>query len=440
MHSRVFIISLVLIPCFVVTSAGQVQEPAKRPEASKSNAGPVVEEWSPKTGSIDSIIELKGYRLYPDVLNKTKAFVIQNGVELPARTGGGSSTTNDQHHGQNSLDVIVPEDVVPGPAQIVVEVDGHRSIPATIRITEWKLPVIKRISPTRGGPRTIVHIDCEGFHVNDEIEITDAEGQPFRFNSGGSSICTAFGIPEDAPEGVITIRIGNQKYGKGQYTEPFTFIVTNDPLPPEVLPWFMKSVAPGQWLDVQVCNPNPFTHSERTEVSFKQTGRQIIVTAPKPFRPHVPVPSALSAGEVELQVRTWRDGRPSEWSEPAVIKLADKPLPPFAGAIRLSEGGWVQLWPGPDRPKSFTVSAADEVVLNGIWPVADASKLTVSLVRPGEAITLTPTELNEKADWFSDIRVRLPQSLEEGEWRMIVSSQSDGTQHEVPIPIRVVKK
>src|SRR5688500_3409770 len=90
------------------------------------------------------------------------------------------------------------------------------------------------------------------------------------------------------------------------------------------------------------------------------------------------------------------------------------------------------LWPGPDRATSFTVNPADEVVLNGLWPVADASNLRVSLVRPGEVITLTATELDEKADWFSDVRVRLPESLGVGEWRMIVSSETDGTHEEVP--------
>ncbi len=406
-----------------------------------NTAGPVVESWEPKTGSINSFIDLTGYRLYPGDSNKTKAFFVQNGFEIPARTAGGSSVTNDEHTGQQTLGVIVPEEVVLGQAQIVVEVNGRRSIPATVSIIEWKLPVIKRVTPTRGAPGTMVNIECDGFHLNDELEITDAEGNPFRFNGGGSSNGTGFGIPEDAPEGVITVRIGNSKYGKGQYTEPFTFTVTNEPLPVELIPSYMKSVAPGQWLDLHTSNTGALKHSERTEVAFKQAGRTIIVAAHKPFWPHVAVPSVLSAGDVELQMRMWRDGRPAEWSEAAVFKLADKPLAPSVAAIRLATtGGWVQLWPGPDRATSFTVSPGDEVVLNGLWPVADASKLKVSFVRPGEVISMTATEVDEKAYWFSDVRVRLPESLEVGEWRMIVSSETDGTQDEVPIVIHVVKK
>ena len=250
----------------------------------------------------------------------------------------------------------MPEGVVPGQAQIVIEVNGRRSIPATVTITEWKPPIIKRVNPTRGAPGTLVEIECDGFHKSDELEITDAEGNPFRYHGGGSSNGTAFGIPEDAPEGVITVRIGNNKYGNGQFTEPFTFTITNEPLQLDLVTSWMKSVAPGQWLGLQVSNREPFKNSELTEVAFRQAGRTIIVAAPKPFRSHVEVPSALSPGDVELQVRTWRDGRPSEWSAAVDFKIADKPRAPSIGAIRTSTSDWVQLWPGPDREKLHSES------------------------------------------------------------------------------------
>ena len=440
---------LILLSALGVCAVG-VHGQAKTPDppkpeitqdANRKNAGPVVEAVAPKTASIDTLIYLSGYHLYPGESNKTKVFFIQNGVELPVRSAGGSSITNDLHNGPHTLCVIVPEGVVPGQAQIVVEFEGRRSVPATISITEWKLPVIKRLNPTRGAPGSIVEIECEGFHLTDELEITDAEGKPIRFGGGGSSNGTAFGIPEDTPLGVITIRIGNRKYGKGQFTEPVTFTITNEPLPVELWPSEMKSVAPGQWLDLQVLNAEPLKQSERTEVAFKQAGRTIIVATPKPFNPRVAVPSALSAGEVQMQVRTWRDGRPSPWSELADFELASKPLAPLIDSIRLVKGSWAALLPpGPDRVTSFTVSPGDDVVLHGLWPVADASKLKVMLVRPGEAIPLTATNFDEKANWFGDVQVRLPESLEVGDWRMIVSSEADGTQNELPIVIRVVKK
>jgi hypothetical protein len=435
------LISRVLPEMCEVRGQGQAKTPElSKPEivedGNRKAAGPVVEAWEPKTGSVDSVIYLSGYRLYQSAWDKTKAFFIQNGVELPARTAGGWSTTNNAHNLPQTLLVIVPEEVGQGQAQIVVEFNGRRSIPATITITEWKLPVIKRLDPTSGAPGTLVRIEGEGFHANDEIKISDANGKPIKVSSSGQ----AFGIPEDAPEGIITVRVGNSKHGKGQFTEPVTFTITNEPLSVELLTEDTISVAPGQWLDLHISNSKPLTLSELTEVAFKQAGRTIIVATPKPFRPHVRVPSALSAGEVQLQLRTWREGRPSEWSEPASFELADKPVAPLIDSIRLVKGGWASLSPGSDRATSFTVNPNDQVVLSGLWPVAEASKLKVSLLRPGQVITITPTEFDEKATRFFDIQVHLPESLGVGEWRMIVRSEPDGTQAEVPIVIRVVKR
>jgi len=109
-------------------------------------------------------------------------------------------------------------------------------------------------------------------------------------------------------------------------------------------------------------------------------------------------------------------------------------------SIRLLNGRWASLDPGPDRETSFTVSPGDEVVLHGLWPIADARKLKIQLVRPGELVTMPAMDFDEKANWFGDVQVHLPDSLRVGEWRMIVSSEADGTQTEVPIVIRVIKK
>jgi hypothetical protein len=435
---RWFPVSLALC-CLVSLFAIKVrsQSDLVNESQTKTSRPPVVESWEPKTGSVNSVVELSGYRLYPQEIAKSKAFFIQNGVELPARTGGGSSVTNDADNGPQTLEVILPEGIVSGSGQIVIEVAGRRSVPATITVTDWKLPVIRNISPVRGAPGTYVDIQCNGFHINDEIEITDVEGNIFKHESGGSSSGTGFIVPKTAPEGPLTVRIGNSKIGKGQFTAPFIFTVTNDPLPLELNPAFMEPVAPGQWLDLQIPNHKQLKTSERTEVAFKQAGRTMVVALPKPFRPHVEVPSALSPGKVQLQARMWRDGKPAQWSEPVEFELTEKPKAPAVAALRLAQGNWVQLWPGPDRAKSFIVSAGNEVVINGHWPVADASKLKVTLLGAGETIELSVAELNEKADWFGDMRVRLPESLRAGEWRMIVSSEADAAQMEVPIVIRV---
>ena len=409
-------------------------------EQSKAQIAPVVDECWPHSGSVNSVIELKGFRLEADKLETAKVFVIQNGSEIPARTGGSSSVTNDSLNGRQTLEVILPEEVVPGPAQLVAERNGFRSVPVAITITEWTLPVIKQITPASGPPGTSVNIECENFHIYDVIELTDGEGRKVRsYESGGDSTGTGFVVPKDFPEGVLRIRIGNRKRGKNQFTPPVEFMVTNEALPLELVPESIQSVAPGQWANLVPTSSEPLKHSEQTEVSFKQGGREIIVNLQRPRRARVEVPAALSPGDVEVQVRTWRHGRPSIWSTPVTIKLADKPLPPDVQALRLEKGTWTQLFPGPDRAKKFTAAPGDLIVMNGIYPVAGADKLKVLLLRSGEVLELPVTELNEKADWFNEVSLRLPPDIAGGNWQMVVRA-IDGSECLIPIPIRVLSK
>jgi hypothetical protein len=216
-------------------------------------------------------------------------------------------------------------------------------------------------------------------------------------------------------------------------------VVTNEPLPPELLSEWLRAVAPGQWIDLSSSTPATLKHSEQTDVSFKQAGREIIVTLPRAQRSRLEVPALLSPGEVHLQARTWRNGRPSKWSTPVTLQLLDKPLPPYVQALRLEKTSWVQLWPGPDRAKKFTATPGDLIVMNGIFPVAGADKLKLLLVRLGEVVGLNVTELDEKADWFSEVTVRLPADLASGDWQMTLRA-TDGSQHVVPIPLRILPK
>ena len=408
--------------------------------AQTTNEPPVVNDCSPRSGSVNSVIELKGFRLGPDELQSANAFVIQNGIEIPARTGGGSFFTNDRLNGPQTLEVILPEEVVPGPAQIVAERNGFRSAPVTITITDWTLPIIKQLTPTTGIPGTHVHVECEGFHINDEIELTDGAGRIVKsYESGGSAIGTSFVVPKDFPEGVLRLRIGNRKHGKNQFTPPVEFVVTNEALPLELVPGGMKSVAPGQWLELLLSSLAPVKHTERTEVLFKQAGREIIVDLPRPRRPRVEVPAVLSPGEVQLQGRTWRNGHPSAWSEPITLQLAEKPAPPSVQALRLEKDQWVHLWPGPDRVTKFTAAPGDLIVMSGIYPVSGADKLKVLLVRSGEVVELDVNELDEKVGVFSELAVRLPADIGSGNWQMIVRA-IDGSEYVVPVPIRVFAK
>jgi len=389
-----------------------------------------------QTVSIGTVLELQGYRLSAADESKAKIYFIQKRKSIAAKALGGWSTTNDEQHGPQSQGVVVPEGLLNGPSQVVIEVNGLRSTPLTITIVDYKLPRPEGVTPKAGPPGTNVYVECPGFHINDEIMITDAAGDT-RQVQRNESTSTGFVVPKDVVEGMLTIRIASAGPGNTQLSNPVEFLVSNDLLPLELRAGATTPVAPGQWLDLQSSSVKQLTQAELLEVSYKQGGRSIVVAAPNPNRPHVPVPSVLSPGEVELQSRLWREGRASVWSDPVKLRLTEKLAPPFIDAIRLLQGNWTQLWPGPDRAKTFSAMAGDVVVLHGRFPVADATKLKVSLIGSGQALELNATELDEKANWFGDVCVTLPDGLQNGSWRMVVASVDDGASVEVPIVILI---
>ncbi|HEY2964280.1 MAG TPA: hypothetical protein VGJ37_17790 [Pyrinomonadaceae bacterium] len=372
----------------------------------------------------------------PSSIN-TRVFFLQNGNTYLARTGGGSWATNDENNGRQTLEVIVPEEVVLGPSQVVVEINGLRSVPATVTIVDWILPEVQRIVPASGSPGTDVLLTCYGFHIYDLIELTDAAGKVTSFESGGSSSDSSFKVPNDAPEGPLKIRIGNRKYGNNQFTEPVIFQVTNDPLPLDLALSWMTPVAPGQLLELSVWSTDPLKRSELTEIAFKQADRAIVVSTTYPKHLRVVVPKALAPGNVQLQTRTWRNGLPSVWSAEGPFQLSEKLVPPSIQAIRLEKGRWVQLSPGPEKPESFSATAGDVLVINGDFRVADAKKIKVTLFRSGESIDLDVIEPDLKTEWTGEIVVRLPETLEKGDWRMLMANLDDGTQADLPVVIRI---
>ncbi|PWT87351.1 MAG: hypothetical protein C5B55_14905 [Blastocatellia bacterium] len=404
--------------------------------AQNVDGGPEITGFYPQAVSANSILQLQGYRLGATDSSGKNARFIQNGMEVSARTGGGSSTSNDNQRGEQTLEIIVPELLVVGPAQVVLEVNGRRTPPITVNVVDWKLPELKSIAPITGLPGTVVEIECVGFHINDEIVLTDSNGKTKRWESGGSVDRTSFTVPKDAPDGVMIVQIGSRKHGN-LLTPPLSFFVATGPLPLDVAGAYMKSVAPGQWLRLSALSYEPLKRSELTEVAFKQKGRTIIVSAPDPHCPRIPVPNALSPGEVQLQVRTWRNEHPSAWSEAVVVRLSETPVPSMIEGIRLEPGSWVDLWPGPERAKSFSAAAGDVIVMNGAFPVADVTKLKVTLNGSIEAIDLKVTDVTEKGQWLNQISVKLPASVEREDWKITVSNVDDGASVELPIIIRI---
>jgi hypothetical protein len=398
---------------------------------------PEVIDCAPCAGAVDSVLKLTGYRLVVSDPNDEKIFFIQGDKSYKSWSGSSRSEANDSQGGRQELDVNVPEGLKPGPCQIVVEVRGQRSAPVTVEIAGWTPPVLDHPSLERAMPGDTVWIYGSNFHVNDEIELTDANGKTRRIESGAQAETMAFQIKDDTPEGPLTVRVGNRHYGNGQYSLPLVIDVTRDPLPLELWTDLMRSVAPGQWVDLSYTSGMPLEQAERVEVEFSQGGRQIVVPTLGPRTMHVSVPPELQAGDVRLRTRTWRGGVASDWSKAETYQVSGRRAAPVVQIIRIKTGENtkdVGLWPGTDKPEDFEAKAGETLFLLGQYPVADVERLEVRLDGPGGRVVLTVSRdgLDSRI-----LKMSLPEDLQPGDWRLTVISPEDKVEAEIPIVMHI---
>ncbi|HMF57763.1 MAG TPA: hypothetical protein VK619_15580 [Pyrinomonadaceae bacterium] len=398
--------------------------------AGAQNSGPLLERCAPRRGAVNSVLELEGYRLSAEDTSKVKAYFIRGSVKLTARIGGSHYVTNDLRGGEQSLEVIVPEDVAPGQWQVLVEVYGQRSAPVAVEIAEWEPPLLDHLTPERVGPGELIWVFGTNFHRDDEIEITDSLGNVHRFDSGASAQDVAFDVPKNMPEGSATVRVGITREGVGSFSQPLSFVVTSGPVPLELWSNGMKPVAPGQWANLVVTSTEPLEHSERTEVEFSQNGQHLVVETLNPRSLHVHVPAALAPGAVELRTRTWQEGLVSDWSKTIAYKLSEHPVPFQVDVIEVRNKP-VFLWEGPDRPTSFAAHPGDTLIFRGDFTVATADDLRITLDGAGGQLSFMPVDVE------AGVSITLPHNIRRGDWRFTFLETDNGMRARVPVVMRV---
>ncbi|MDQ3819215.1 MAG: hypothetical protein M3362_16280, partial [Acidobacteriota bacterium] len=236
------------------------------------------------------------------------------------------------------------------------------------------------------------------------------------------------------PDGPLTVRVGNKRYGNGQYSLPLTITIMRAPLPLELWTDMMKSVAAGQWVDLTVTTLKPVEHGERVEVSFRQGDRLLIVSDITGPDLHVRIPPDLKPGEVQMQTRTLRDGVASDWSKAETYQISRERAAPFVDVIEIDGQRSINLWPGPDKPESFETKAGARLVLHGQYPVADAGMLAVRLDGSGAQIVLNTSK--EENNSYR-ITVSLPENLPTGDWHLTLLNPEEKTETKIPVLMRI---
>ncbi len=291
---------------------------------------PIITRITPDAAAAQTNVKLEGYRLGANLDEGVRVLFAQGTAEyVTAPTGGGYDTANLKR-GVHELNVMIPEQLQPGPCQVVVEVNGSRSAPLTIQInTPATAPVVSDFRPRLPSAGETVWIEGTGFSDSDDIVLTDAQGQAHHFEGGHTSDADtlAFTLPKDLPAGEATFRVIERRSGGNLSSNSLSLTIVHGPTLLYLHSDWLMSVAPGQWLDLVVGSMEPLKSAERVDVMFQQKEQTVIVPTRGPNENdlRVRVPESLAPGSVIIQTRTIVSGEGSPWSDPVDYQLLDKP-------------------------------------------------------------------------------------------------------------------
>jgi hypothetical protein len=409
-------------------------------EISEGRKVPEIKGFTPTASSAGTVLDIQGFRLgasdyFP---NKIKVHFVQGGVHHITSPSAGSYDGNNLQTAIEHLDVAVPEELIQGACQVIVEVNGLSSDPAPIEIGEWKPPEITSFHPPFAQPGDSVNFEGTGFHASDVIVLIDALSNKHQLesNQGPRARVFGFALPPDLPDGEVTLWIAKRQSHADQPTNAFKLLLSRDPIPIDIRADELMQVAPGQWIDLEVTSFKPLEGADRAEVAFKQGQQVIIAPIVDHENPRVRVPPEILPGAVYLQSRTWRGEKVSFWSEPALYHLLSKPAAPSLYSIQTGppeNPKYILLYDGPDRPKAFTVKPGDSVIINGMVAVASVEKLQVILEGNGGRWPIAPVALSNPLL----MKFEAPQWIQKGDWQLTVRSLEDNTSTRLPVAMRV---
>jgi hypothetical protein len=276
-------------------------------------------------------ISLEGYRLGANLSSGVRVQFSQGTKNYFQSVPGGSFVVANVQHGWQSLGVVVPRELQPGPCQVAVDVEGRFSQAVTIIINPpAAAPVLSAIKPHYVGPGELIWIEGTGFSESDDLELTDSAGRVYvqRSQITSSPDTDALKIPADIPDGEVTLRVIERRSGTNAAGNALMFMVTRGPKPLEVADEWLMPVAPGQWLDLPVRSEDPINSADRIEILFAQSEQLHIIPLANPKILRVQVPRALLPGNVQIRMRTWVGGKVSQWSVPTSFRLLNRAAAP----------------------------------------------------------------------------------------------------------------
>jgi hypothetical protein len=341
------------------------------------------------------------------------------------------------------------------------------SLPIAIRPTiaaipeprdDGRPPVVRDISPQPTSADRVVRV--AGYRLgadhSDEVDVVFSNGplslkgnvgnSSYEWNDRSNGVQQLFvTVPPNVFPGTWHVTIQQ----RGTSSAPFPITIGEWPAPRIhlILP---MAVTPGE--DVILSGANFRVHDvvELTDAHGKlhtvrssALGDQIDITVP----PHVP------EGSATIRIRARKDGQ-DVFSNSQVVRVTRAPVHPLTGArqpggmdgqftsaaapevdvIRVGPSDQVVvLFDGPDRPAIFNAVQGDPLVLH----LSDATPDDVLVTFRGRRRSIQMQSVRQ--DEYN-VRVRLPENMPRGPWRIDVQRKATGQRYQLPITMVVHKR
>jgi hypothetical protein len=334
------------------------------------------------------------------------------------------------------LEVVVPQGVTPGWAQLTVETVAGRSAPVTVRTTDIAETVITGISPPRPHPAQMVLLaTLRPSQIDSTVELIDASGKLWRPQTGVSSRDISVLLPDEVAEGEATVRVRRTENHVESFSAPFTFFVTAGPLPlkPSAVA-LMTSVAPGQWTDLVDDYEIGFEieRADQVDIKFTQGDVVVINQTTGRSRMHVQVPITVTEGPVSVRTRTWIEQTASEWSVPATFRVRARPVAPSVSWIDAGPSRRLVWWTGTNSPALVRVQRGEALTLMGFFPVARVTDLRIQLTGLHETYDLAPN-----LEVIGGVQIEIPAQTSAGDWRLVIDTAEGLTSPQEVTTLRV---
>jgi hypothetical protein len=442
---RLLLFALVAATLAVATGAGQKKR-------GTGSATPVLLQNSLEAVSVGQVIELVTYHPdgLPDQPPDIRFIFIQDEKRITARYMNGCG---DELAATESLSVTLPEGLSPGTCKVVAQVGQTESQPIELEITSSvKAPVVTgeypqvtsvpQYPPRPAQSGDIVYIDGANFSPSDVVEIVDARGTIHRLPAGASAGSTGFTVPENIADGQATFEIIEQRSGLQQRSNKVPIQILNVPLPLEIVWDGLRPIGSGQWIDIGHEDVPPYGQPQNVEIGFFQNNTTAIVKFFLQLNAdlHIQIPKTLFPGEAVVRTRTVRDGRVSEWSEPARLEVLEHPAPASVLSIqRIKKGTLDRTAPfvnlDGDQIRALDVDSGDKIAVWGHFGTESTRSVRVKLVRGKKQLVIKPTDSDPPLPCYFEFD--LPGKLQTGDWEVYVFEDIFKTSTKLKLTLRV---